>query len=83
MRYASYYGGSNAQNCLLLNQEQLRSTGLGEVLKQAKTGKVRILAITAPERVEEAPEVPTLKELGYEVEFVNWMEQRKAPARIQ
>jgi putative tricarboxylic transport membrane protein len=34
--------------------------------------QVRIIGITAPSRVADAPEVPTLKEQGYDVQFVNW-----------
>ena len=34
--------------------------------------QVRIIGITAPKRVGDAPEVPTLKEQGYDVQFVNW-----------
>ena len=33
---------------------------------------MRIIGITAPERVGDAPEAPTLKEQGYDVQFVNW-----------
>ena len=33
---------------------------------------MKVLAITAPERVDARPDAPTLKELGYDVEFVNW-----------
>ena len=32
--------------------------------------QVRII-ITAPKRVKDSPEVPTLKEQGYDVQFVN------------
>ena len=34
--------------------------------------KLEILGITAPNRVKDAPNVPTLKEQGYDVTFVNW-----------
>ena len=33
---------------------------------------IRDSGITAPKRVDDAPEVPTLKEQGYDVQFVNW-----------
>ena len=32
----------------------------------------KIIGITAPKRVSDAPEVPTLKEQGFDVQFVNW-----------
>ena len=34
--------------------------------------QVRIIGITAPSRVSDAPDAPTLKEQGYDVQFVNW-----------
>ena len=34
--------------------------------------QVRIIGITAPDRVGDAPDAPTLKEQGYDVQFVNW-----------
>ena len=39
----------------------------------AKSGKMRALAVTTPERAEVLPEVPTVREAGFpEVESTNW-----------
>jgi len=39
----------------------------------AKSGKMRALAVTTPERAEVLPEVPTMREAGYpEIEATNW-----------
>ena len=39
----------------------------------AQSGKLRVLATTAPKRLEAYPEVPTMAELGYpEVQMVDW-----------
>jgi len=39
----------------------------------AKSGKIRPLAVTTPERAEVLPEVPTMREAGYpEIESTNW-----------
>src|SRR5712671_6073458 len=39
----------------------------------AKSGKIRPLAVTTPERAEVLPDVPTMREAGYpEVESTNW-----------
>ena len=43
------------------------STGLGEAV--GAQDQVRILGITAPNRVKDVPNVPTLKEQGYNVTF--------------
>ena len=48
------------------------STGLSEAIALAEQGEVRILAMTAPQRVAYAPTVPTLVEQSVEVEFTNW-----------
>ncbi|MHA1545049.1 MAG: tripartite tricarboxylate transporter substrate binding protein [Alphaproteobacteria bacterium] len=70
--YVSYDAGGKAMAGLLSGETQMLSTGLGEALAQAKAGQVRIVAITAPKRISDAPDVPTLMEQGYDVEFVNW-----------
>jgi tripartite-type tricarboxylate transporter receptor subunit TctC len=44
----------------------------GPVLPQVKSGTVRALAIAAPKRVEDLPDVPTLKEAGADVDAVLW-----------
>src|SRR6266516_2066653 len=39
----------------------------------AKSGKIRALAVTTPERAEVLPDVPTMREAGYtEIESTNW-----------
>ncbi len=70
--YIPYDAGGKALAGLLSGETQVLSTGLGEALEQAKAGQIRILGVTAPERVAGADDVPTFKEQGYDVEFVNW-----------
>ncbi|NNG05754.1 MAG: tripartite tricarboxylate transporter substrate binding protein [Inquilinus sp.] len=70
--YISYDAGGDAMAGLLSGETQVLSTGLGEALGQLRAGQVRILAMTGDERIPEAPDVPTLKELGYDVSFANW-----------
>ena len=40
---------------------------------QMKAGKLRALACFSPQRAASTPDVPTLKELGYNVEFSIWV----------
>ena len=68
--YVPYDAGGKALAGLLSGETQIISTGLGELM--GARDQVRIIGITAPERVVDAPEVPTLKEQGYNVQFVNW-----------
>ena len=68
--YIPYDAGGKALAGLLSGETQIISTGLGELM--GARDQVRIIGITAPKRVGDAPEVPTLKEQGYNVQFVNW-----------
>ena len=68
--YVPYDAGGKALAGLLSGETQIISTGLGELM--GARDQVRIIGITAPDRVADAPEVPTLKEQGYDVQFVNW-----------
>ena len=68
--YVPYDAGGKALAGLLSGETQILSTGLGEVM--GARDQVRIIGITAPERVADAPDAPTLKEQGFDVQFVNW-----------
>ena len=72
VRYLPYDAGGAAMGALLTEQVDVLSTGLGEVLETPDRGAIRVLAVTAPERLAEAPDLPTLRELGHDVTFVNW-----------
>jgi len=41
-------------------------------MSQSREGRLRILAVNTPERMQTAPDIPTLKELGVPVEMRNW-----------
>jgi putative tricarboxylic transport membrane protein len=70
--YIAYDGGGKAMVGLLSGETQLLSTGFSEAVEMAKSGKVRILGVTSDVRIADAPAVPTLKELGYNIVFANW-----------
>jgi len=72
VRYIAYDAGGEALSGLLSGETEVLSTGVSEVVGQHKSGQLRILGITAPERLEELPDVPTMRELGYEMTFANW-----------
>ncbi len=57
---------------LLSGETQLLSTGLSEALALAEQGEVRILAMTAADRLDHAPDVPTISEQGVDLVFTNW-----------
>ncbi|WP_117235419.1 tripartite tricarboxylate transporter substrate binding protein [Vibrio maerlii] len=83
VRYIAYDAGGKAMAALLSGETQLLSTGLGEVLEMSKSGQVKILAVTAPERLEAAPDIPTLVENGNDTIFANWRGFFAAPGTPQ
>lgn len=72
LKYIPYNAGGHAMVGLLSGETQLLSTGLSEAIALADQGEVRILAMTAPERLERVPGVPTLAEQGVPAVFSNW-----------
>lgn len=70
--YIPYDGGGKAMAGILSGESAILSTGLSEAIGMAVAGEARILAITAPARLEEFPDFPTLTEQGYPLTFANW-----------
>ena len=71
--HVPYKGGAPAQKDLMGSQVDLSFQNLGAILGYVKAGKMKLLAVTSSERVKDAPDVPTLKELGVEgVEVYSW-----------
>jgi len=70
--YVPYDAGGKAMAGLLSGDTQVLSTGFSEAVGMANQGEVRILAVTSEKRLSQAPDVPTLMELGYDVSFANW-----------
>ena len=72
VEYVAYDAGGDAMTALLSGEADLLSTGAGEALKLAEADQVRILIVTAPQRLSSAPDVPTFVEQGFDVVFANW-----------
>ncbi len=83
VRYIAYDAGGKAMAALLSGETPLLSTGLGEVLEMSKSGQVKVLAVTAPKRLEAAPDIPTLTEYGNQTVFANWRGFFAAPGASQ
>lgn len=62
--HVPYKGGSLALSDVLAGQVPAAITGLPTALASIRAGKVRALAVTAPERSRHMPELPTLAESG-------------------
>ncbi len=59
---------------LLNGSADVFSTGVGEVVEQVRAGEIRVLGVTAEERLEGEvmSEFPTAKEQGIDEVFINW-----------
>ena len=65
-------GAAPAITDLLGNHVDAITVSAAEVAQHVKAGKVRILAVMAPERLKEFADVPTVKEKGVDVEIATW-----------
>ncbi|MEM8686785.1 MAG: tripartite tricarboxylate transporter substrate-binding protein [Pseudomonadota bacterium] len=72
VKYIPYDAGGKAMASLLSGEISALSTGFSEAVAMAKAGEVRIIGVTSSARIDAAPDAPTLKEQGYDAEFVNW-----------
>ncbi len=70
--YIPYEGGGDALESLLNGDTNVLSTGLGEIIQHVDNNSVRLIAVTSDERLANLPDIPTFKELGVNVEFINW-----------
>ena len=62
--YASFNSGGEVMTNLLGGHVDAAMANPSEAWEQMRAGRVRALVITAPERLKDLPEVPTLKESG-------------------
>ena len=72
MLHVPFTGAGPAVVALLGGQVQALSTGPSSIMGHYKGGKVRVLASWGESRHPALPDVPTLKELGYDAQFSQW-----------
>ena len=78
-------GGGPALTAILGNNSQVLVSSIAAASGQIKAGKLRALACFSPKRAASLPDVPTMKELGYNVEFSLWVgvfAPKGTPARV-
>jgi tripartite-type tricarboxylate transporter receptor subunit TctC len=66
-------GGGPAITAILGNNAQVTTQSVSATLPHIKAGKLRPLAVFSATRSKLLPDVPTLKELGYDVEYYLWV----------
>ena len=72
MQEIPYKGASDSVMAVISGQVTATIADTGSVSSQVKGGQVRALAVASPNRTEDLPDVPTLKEAGADVDAVLW-----------
>ncbi|CAN7505529.1 tripartite tricarboxylate transporter substrate binding protein [Knoellia sp. LjRoot47] len=78
VNYVSYDGGGELMTAVLGKKLGFAATGVSEVVKQAESGAVRVLAVTSDKAVEGLDAKP-LKDQGVDMVFTNWRGLVAAP----
>jgi tripartite-type tricarboxylate transporter receptor subunit TctC len=73
LRHLPTNGGGPAMTAVLGNNAQVAIISLSATLSQIKAGKLRPLALMGGKRSKAQPDVPTMKELGFDVEYYLWV----------
>jgi tripartite-type tricarboxylate transporter receptor subunit TctC len=73
VRHLPTNGGGPAITAILGNNAQVTTQSVSATLPHIKAGKLRPLASFGGKRSKALPDVPTLKELGYDVEYYLWV----------
>ena len=73
MRHLPTQGGGPALTAFLGNNAQVLCSSISASLAQIKAGKARALASFGGKRSKALPDVPTMKELGYDLEYYLWV----------
>ena len=72
MKHVPYRGSAPAIQDLLGGQIASMCSPVGDYLQYIQSGKLRLLATTGPQRSPFTPEVPTLREQGYDIAQREW-----------
>ncbi len=86
LTFVPHDGAAPAVTALVGKHIQAVSVSPAEVQGQVEAGSLKILAIMSDERLPNFPDVPTMKEAGYDVSFGTWRGlavPRKTPADVK
>src|SRR5262249_7170274 len=73
LRHLPTNGGGPAIVAILGNNAQVTTQSVSATLPHIKAGTLRPLAVFSTTRSKSLPDVPTLKELGFDVEYYLWV----------
>jgi putative tricarboxylic transport membrane protein len=66
-RFVTFKGGGDAVLATLGGHVELTTENMSEMMPLVESKKMRVLAVTGERRFKQAPDIPTLKELGYNI----------------
>ncbi|MDP3602068.1 MAG: tripartite tricarboxylate transporter substrate binding protein, partial [Bosea sp. (in: a-proteobacteria)] len=72
MLHVPYTGAGPAILGMLSGQVDAVATGPASAVGQIKAGKLRVVGVSSSKRLDNAPDAPTLKEGGVNLELMNW-----------
>jgi tripartite-type tricarboxylate transporter receptor subunit TctC len=72
MQVIPYKSANESVLAVISGQVTTTIADAGPVTSQVRSGTARALAVATPQRIEDLPDVPTLKEAGVDVEAVLW-----------
>jgi len=72
MRHVPFAGGGPATNALLGGHVDIHIQNVPGSMAHIRSGKLRPLAVTSARRADALPDVPTMKELGVDVDYGVW-----------
>jgi tripartite-type tricarboxylate transporter receptor subunit TctC len=72
MQVIPYKGANDSVMAVISGQVTATIADAGPVSSQVQGGQARALAVAAPKRMEDFPDVPTMKEAGADVDAVLW-----------
>ena len=70
--HVPFGGGGPAMSALLGGQVEVTAQAPGVASPHVKAGKVRLLGSWGGQRLKAFPDLPTMREAGYEAEFYIW-----------
>lgn len=72
LKLVPFTGGSDTSKAIMGGHVDSGAHAASTLPEYLKSGDLRCLGVIAPKRIEELPDVPTIKEQGYNVEEVLW-----------
>jgi len=79
INYVPFRGGGEATAAILGGNVSVGGSGYSEFQQYIESGKMRPIGVTSATRLKNAPNIPTMKEQGFDVEIGNWRGVYAAP----